>query len=397
MPMLAPHALTLPLSGIRAVTERAWAYPDAIGLAVGEPGVEVPAHIRRAGADAWLRDDTNYTANAGIQPLRDAISEHMRAFNGLDIPADRVVVTAGSSQGINLVMSMLLSAGDEILVPDPGYTIFSMIPHLMQVSPVGYELRPENGFDPDFDQLESLVTDRTRALLINSPSNPLGSVFSPRVVEALVEFARRHDLWVISDECYEAFTYDSGYVSPLVFDNDQRVVSSHTLSKSYGLTGARVGWIVVPEQYAARIASAQECSVSCLNTPSQYAALAALTGPQDCVAEWADRFRETARQACALLDEYGISYLQPRGAFYLWIDMSFATQGEPVKEWALRFLDEQRVAVAPGDAFGPQGDGWIRVCLAVDRENVLTGLSRLPRPAQAAPRPHAAPVALDRA
>ena len=395
MPKLATHALTLPLSGIRAVTERAWEYPDAIGLAVGEPSLDVPEHILRAGADAWLRDDTNYTPNGGLSSLRDTISDHMREFNGLDIPASRVVVTAGASQGVNLLVNMLLDAGDEMLVPNPGYTIFTMIPHILDVRPVPYELRPDNGFDPDFDQLEALVTDRTKAILVNSPSNPLGSVFAPVIVERLVEFARAHDLWLIADECYEAFTYDSGYVSPLVYDTEQRVVSAHTLSKTYGLTGARVGWNVVPERYAARIASAQECSVSCLNTPSQYAAIAALTGPQDIVTECAARYRETARQACALLDEYGIDYLEPRGAFYLWINLSYAA-GDSVKEWALRFLDECRVAVAPGDAFGTQGEGWIRVCLAVDRQDVLTGLSRLPRPA-GQPAPSAKSVLLDRA
>ncbi|MCI1206793.1 MAG: pyridoxal phosphate-dependent aminotransferase [Microbacteriaceae bacterium] len=381
MPSLAPHARTLPLSGIRAVTERAWSYPDAIGLAVGEPGVKVPDHILRAGAEAWLRDDTNYTPNGGIPALREAVSDHMRTARGLEVSPERVVVTSGSSQGVNLLMSMVLSAGDEILIPNPGYTIFTMIPHLMQVRPVGYELRPELGFDPDFEQLEALVTEHTRALLINSPSNPLGSVFSPEVVRRLVEFAQRHDLWVISDECYEAFTYDSGYVSPLAFDTDQRVISSHTLSKTYGLTGARIGWVIVPEDLAPRIASAQECSVSCVNTPAQYAALAALTGPQDEVGQWAAEYRETARQACALLDRQGISYLEPQGAFYLWVDMSFATEGH-VHDWALRFLDEQRVAVAPGDAFGTQGEGWIRLCLAVRREDVLTGISRLPRPVE---------------
>ena len=280
-------------------------------------------------------------------------------------------------------MALTLSRGDEVLVPDPGYTTFTMNAHLLQATPVPYPLRPDRGFQPDLDELDALVTPRTRALIVNTPSNPLGSTFDRATLEALMALARRHDLWVISDEVYERFTWGHPHVSPATLDDDGRVLSVFSMSKTYAMTGARVGWLVTPPGWRQTMLRVQESVVSCVDEPAQRAAVAALTGEQTAVAASAAHYRDNLAAATALLDARGLRYLAPTGAFYLWIDVSDASGGDVVA-WCERFLDEHGVAVAPGSAFGASGEGWVRVCVASDKAELLEGLSRLPAPARPA-------------
>jgi aspartate aminotransferase len=366
----------VPASGIRRVFELAHGEADVIPLAVGEPELAVAPHILEAGARAWERDATSYTPNSGILALRAAIVAKLARDNGYRVDVDSVHVTPGGSQALHLAVTLALGPGDELLIPDPGYATFAMVPRLVGASPVGYPLRAEDGFVPVVAELERLVTDRTRALLVNSPSNPLGVVYPEAVMRDLLAFAARHDLWVISDEVYEYLSYDGGFVSAATIDPD-RVLGVYSLSKTYALTGARVGYLVTPPRLAPAARAVLEATVSCVNEPAQWAALAALQGPQDAVTDAVTHYADNLAAARELLDTRGIRYLVPGGAFYLWIDMSHATNGD-VAAWAERFLLEERVAVAPGSAFGPAGEGWIRVCFAGRREPLLAGLSRLP-------------------
>ncbi|MDM7990364.1 pyridoxal phosphate-dependent aminotransferase [Arthrobacter sp. zg-Y877] len=385
MAQLSPHVRKVPANQIREITQAAWAKPDAIVLSIGEPGFPTPAHILDAARATLDRDETGYTPNAGIAPLRAAFARHAGASCGRDISPDRVFVTAGAQQGLHLAMSLLLDAGDEVLVPNPGYPTFAMTAQLLHAVPVEYPLYPGHGFQPRIEDIEALLTPRTRVLLLNSPSNPLGAVFSEELTRQLVELARRHDLWIISDECYEAFTFDVPHVSPLAFDggSGERVITSLTLSKTYGLTGLRIGALVLPEGLEPALSTVMESIVSCVASPSQYAALAALTGPQDYVSMASAHYRANRDAACAVLAGKGIPYLEARGAFYLWADLSASTGGN-VRDWTLRFLEEQSVAVAPGTAFGSIGEGWIRIALCGDRDELVEGVGRLPAPADAA-------------
>ncbi|WP_108251711.1 pyridoxal phosphate-dependent aminotransferase [Planctomonas deserti] len=381
MPELASHIASVPPSGIRRILELSFELDDVIALSVGEPDVPVAPHITRAAIDAWAADETNYGPNGGIAPLRAAIVKKLARVNGLVVDREQVWVTIGASQALYQAMSLTLGAGDEILLPDPGFPTFTMNARMLQAEPVYYPLRPEGGFLPDLDELERLITPRTRVLLINSPSNPLGTVFPREVLQSLVNLARRHDLWIISDEVYEYFTYGSAeHVSVGTLDADDRVFSVFSLSKTYALTGARVGYLVTPPGLAPIMRSAQEAAISCVNTPAQYAGVAAIEGDQTHVAEARGHYEENLRLATRMLDDRGIRYLEPLGAFYLWIDMSHATNGD-VSAWAERLLLTERVAVAPGRAFGRSGEGWIRICLAADVETLRAGLSRLPVPA----------------
>jgi aspartate/methionine/tyrosine aminotransferase len=383
MPEIAPHIARMPGSGVRHILERALRRPGTIVLAVGEPGEVAGATVRDAGAAAWTAGAIRYTPNGGIPALREAIRAKLARENGLEADVEQIWVTVGATQALHLAMALTLSRGDEVLVPDPGYTTFTMNAHLLQATPVPYPLRPERGFQPDLDELDALVTPRTRALIVNTPSNPLGSTFDRATLEALVALARRHDLWVISDEVYERFTWGHPHVSPATLDDDGRVLSVFSMSKTYAMTGARVGWLVTPPGWRQTMLRVQESVVSCVDEPAQRAAVAALTGEQTAVAASAAHYRDNLAAATALLDARGLRYLAPTGAFYLWIDVSHASGGDVVA-WCERFLDEQRVAVAPGSAFGASGEGWVRVCVASDEAELLEGLSRLPAPARPA-------------
>ncbi|MEY2848962.1 MAG: hypothetical protein RI885_1627 [Actinomycetota bacterium] len=379
MPSLAPHLAAVPPSGIRRIFELAAQLDGVIALGVGEPDLAVAPHILAAGASAWIDDVTNYTPNAGILPLREAIVAKLARENGLAVDLEQVWVTIGATQGLYQAMTLLLAPGDEILVPDPGYTTFTMGARMLGAVPVPYPLRAEQGFVPEVAALERLVTDRTRVLLVNSPSNPLGTVLERSDLETLLDFARRHDLWVLSDEVYEYFTFGVEHTSIAALDRDDRVFSVFSLSKTYAMTGARVGYLVTPPGLAATMRSAQEATISCVDAPAQVAAVAAITGDHRNVAEAREHYRANLEAACALLTERGIRFLTPRGAFYLWVDVAHASRGD-VDAWAERFLLAERVAVAPGSAFGRSGEGWIRICLAADRADILEGLRRLPAP-----------------
>ncbi|OIH96288.1 pyridoxal phosphate-dependent aminotransferase [Curtobacterium sp. MCBA15_001] len=381
MPSLAPRIDTVPASGIRRVFEQAAmlqaAGDDVTMLVIGEPDVPVATHIGDAARRAWTEDRTGYTPNGGIAPLRRAIQEKLQRENRITADLEQIWVTVGATQALFQAMSLVLSPGDELLVPDPGYTTFTMNAHILGATPVPYRLEPDRGFEPDLDALEASITERTRAIVVNSPSNPLGSVFGEETLRNLLAFARRHDLWVVSDEVYEYFTHDVRHVSLAALDEDDRVFTAFSLSKTYAMTGVRVGYLVTPKGLGPTMRTMQEAMISCVAEPDQYAALAAIVGDHSAVQDARDHYRANLAVAREVLDAAGIRYNDPRGAFYLWIDVAHATQGD-VAAWALRFLHEQHVAVAPGSAFGRSGEGWIRICLAATPEDLRHGLGALP-------------------
>jgi aspartate aminotransferase len=380
MPALARHIASVPSSGIRRVFEAAHHLPDVIMLAIGEPDAEPAPHIAAAARRAWDEGFTDYTPNGGIPEFRRAVVDKLKAVNGIEVDPEQVWATVGATQALHQAQGLVLDPGDEILVPDPGYTTFTMAARMHSALPVRYRLRAENGFLPDLAELESLVTDRTRALLVNSPSNPLGVVFPEEVLRELLAFARRHELWVISDEVYEYFAHGRPHTSIASLDGDDRVLSVFSLSKTYAMTGIRAGYLVTPPGLGDELRRVQEAAISCINAPAQYAAIAAITGPQDAVAQAAAHYRDNVAQATALLRARGIRHYAPEGAFYLWIDVSHDVGEGDVQSWAERFVTEKRVAVAPGSAFGPSGEGWIRVCAASPTSVLLEGLSLLPSP-----------------
>ncbi len=377
MPHLAPSADAMPRSGIRRVMDAAWKLQrPVIGLHVGEPSFDPPAHVVDAAERAYAGGDTHYTPNAGVGALRAAIADKIRDHNGFVVTEDQIVVTAGGAQALHVAFTAVLSAGDEVLIPDPGWPNYEMAVGLLQATPVRYSLRPDSGFAPDLTELEALVTEKTRMIVVNTPSNPLGSVLDADVVESLVRFADRHDLWLLSDECYDALTYDTAHTSPAVFDGEGRVLSAFSFSKTYAMTGVRVGYLASAASVAPTLAKLQEPMIACVNSPAQAAAIAALTGPQDEVLRMRDIYRHRRDRAMLELDRLGVPYLPPRGAFYLWVDVR-ALAGGPVADWAVELLHEQSVAVAPGTVFGQVGEGWVRLSLAADTDDLIEGIRRM--------------------
>lgn len=367
----------MPRSGIREIMDQVWSmHQPIIPLHVGEPSFVPPAHVLEAARAAYASGDTHYVPNAGTAPLRQAAAEKITRLNHFATGPDQVIIAAGAAQALHLALSMTISAGDEVLIPDPGWPNYEMAIQLLQAVPVRYPLHATNEFLPDLDELASLVTERTRVLLVNTPSNPLGTVLSASDVEGLVRLAKRFDIWLLSDECYDALTFDVEHISPGRFDDDDRVLSAFSFSKTFAMTGLRVGYLAVPSRIAGEAAKLQEPLVSCVNAPAQAAATAALTGPQDAVLEMRNIYRERRDQAIGLLEDRSVPHLRPDGTFYLWIDVSLQSEGD-VQGWALSLLRNQLVAVAPGSAFGSVGEGWARVSLATDTKILLEGISRI--------------------
>ena len=269
----------------------------------------------------------------------------------------------------------LLDPGDEVLVPDPGWTTVVPMALAAGVTPVPYRLDRAADFALDPAAVEARVGPRTRAILVNSPSNPTGAVATRSALEEVVDVAGRHGLWVVSDECYEDIVFDGEHTSAAALGDRERVVSVFSFSKSYAMTGWRVGYVVAPSAVVRAIVKAQEPVVSSASTVSQKAAEAALLGPRDAVDAMRAAYRSRRDLAVSLLDERGVGYARPQGAFYLMVDVAAAE--EPSEAFALRLLRERHVAVVPGSAFGEGGEGMVRVSLAASEDAIRLGLDRL--------------------
>ena len=372
MPQVSKIAAGLPGSGIREITELALARPGALRLEIGEPCFPTPQHIVEAAAKAARDGFTRYTAGAGIAPLRAVISEKLARINGLEIPPERVIVSHGAMSGLLTSFAAVLEPGDEVLLPDPGWPNWEMMVRLLGAIPRRYALSEAAGFVPDLAALEAAIGPRTRALLVNSPSNPTGAVYPADVLESIVALARRHDLWLVSDECYDEMCFDAPHVSPARFDRDGRVISVFSCSKTYAMTGWRVGYVAAPPALAGTLAKLQQPVLASVSAVSQMAALAALSGPQQCVSTMRDHYRARRDEAMALLAARSIAGYRPQGAFYLMLDV-----GRESSRFARELLEDRNVAVAPGAAFGDAASSYVRVALCVEADDLATGLSAI--------------------
>jgi len=366
----------IPRSGIRMLMELALRDPQAIRLEVGEPDQVTPEHVIAAAAADAAAGHTGYTSSVGSDELREALAEKVTRVNGRVTTPDEVIVTHGAMHGLAMALQTLLGPGEEVLVPDPEFPNWRMAAVAAGARVGTYRTDPAVGFVPRPEDVASAVGPRTRAIVVCSPNNPTGAVYPPEVLAGILEVARRHDLWVLSDECYEAFPFERPHAGLTSLDVDGRVLSFFSFSKAHAMTGWRVGYVVVPDPHVRELLEhLAEASVACPSTVGQRAALAALRGPQDHVARARAAYRERRDAAVALLTERGVGCVRPEGAFYLMVDVSAATTDS--EEFALRLLAEQHVAVAPGSAFGSAAEGMVRVSLATRRDLLLAGLSRL--------------------
>ena len=370
-----PAAAAMPHSGIREIMNAAWGRPDVLHLEVGQPDFATPAPIVEAAAEAARAGHTGYTPTAGIPELRTALAAKVGRVNGIAVTPDQIVLGNGGAQTLHACLTVLTEPGDAILLPDPGWPNFAMMADLLHLQVGSYGLTPAGGFLPEVDDLERLVTPRTRVLLLNSPSNPLGAVIGRERMTALLEFAARHQLWVLSDECYDQITFDDTAVSPASLDRDGRVVTVFSFSKTFAMTGWRLGYAAAPPEVAEVLAKSQEPLISCVNTPTQYAGLAALETAPEVLASMVAAYRRRRDTVVDRLADLGMSAFRPAGAFYAWVDVAEAGLG--ARDFALRLLAEERVAVAPGTAFGARGEGFLRLSLATAEEDLAEGATRI--------------------
>ena len=367
----------MPRSGIREIMDLALRTPGALRLELGEPDFATPPNIVEAAARAAARGLTKYSATTGVAELREALAEKVRVRNGLSVDARSMLVSAGAVQAIYLSLVGLVDPLSEILIPDPGWPNYLMMCRLLRARPVGYPLEPEHAYLPALDALEARVTPATRAIVLNSPSNPLGAVFTEERLRAVVEWANDHGLWIISDECYDELTFDRPNLSAARFDTKDSTISVFSFSKTYAMTGWRIGYAAIPEAAVQTLTSAHEAMLSSVAMPTQYAALEAVTGPQDAVVEMRAAYRRRRDLGLAALAAEQIPVFKPEGAFYLWVDVR--ESGLRSDDFARRLLAEEAVAVAPGTAFGAGGADYIRLSIASSDATILEAIERIGR------------------
>ncbi len=376
MPISTSPVVHIHRSGIRTLMELAMRDPEAIRLEIGEPDVPTPEHVVAAAARDAAGGHTGYTSSIGSLELRRALAHKVRTVNGLDVTTEDVVVSHGAMHGLAMALAALTGPGDEVLLPDPEFPNWRMAAVAVGAAVGTYPARAENGFVPTLADIEASITAATKVIVVCSPNNPTGAMYPPELLEGVVRLARERDLWVFSDECYEAITFGTEHVSPATFDTDARVVTFFSFSKTYAMTGWRIGYVVSRDRRVVDLlGQVAEATVACPSSVGQRAALAALAGPQDEVAAAVGSYRERRDAAVALLDARGVPSVAPAGAFYLMVDVSAATRDS--ERFALRLLADRHVAVSPGAAFGPGAEGMVRISLASERSGLLEGLARL--------------------
>ncbi|HSL73316.1 MAG TPA: pyridoxal phosphate-dependent aminotransferase [Ilumatobacteraceae bacterium] len=374
-PKYSTAIVDLPRSGIRRIYDQASQYPDCIRLEVGEPGFGTPAHIKAAAERAMAEGFTRYTPNAGIRDLREALVTKLHTRNGILADPDDVIVTSGAVASVFSTLASLVDPGDEVLVSDPSWPNYVQMALLLGAVPVHYPLRLEHDLVPTVDDIERSITPASKVLIVNSPGNPSGAVTPEHRLRDILELAREHDLWVISDEVYDEIYFDAPPPSMFPLDTDGRVVSVFSFSKTYAMTGWRVGYLVGAPELVGHVLRAQEPITSCVNSIAQMAAVEAIRGDQTCVAEMRASYAANAVASCALLDDAGVPYSRPSGAFYLMVDISGS--GLSDIDFCSRMIEERRVAVVPGSAFGPASGRYARVSLASPLDDLRVGLERV--------------------
>ena len=323
-------------------------------------------------AQRQLARGGGYVPTPGLPTLREALADKLAKVNGVVTEAADVTVTHGGVQACELALAAVVEPGDEVLVADPGWPNHVAMTEMVGGRTVRYPLRPQDGFVPDPDEVAAHVTDRTRALVVNSPANPTGAVLPADVVRGLVDLARRHDLLLLSDEVYDQLVFSGEATSPALFD-DEHVVAVYSFSKTYAMTGWRVGYCRTPSWLTPTVQKLMESQIACLSPTTQAGALAALEGAQDQVARMRDTYRGRRDLVVGLLAGHGLSVTPPQGAFYLMVPLA---AGADSRAAALHLLDHG-VAVSPGSAFGTVAADHLRVSLAASEDVLRRGVQQL--------------------
>ena len=364
--MFPQRVSSLKVSGIRKLFEAA--PPGSINLGLGEPDIQPPQEMIDALTKAVNNGHNKYGPSAGIMELRESIAASLRKYRK-DVSYENIIVTAGATEGMRIASETILGEGDEALVPNPGFIIYGPDVRLAGGRPVEYSLKAENRFLPDIEEIKSLITPRTKAILVNSPSNPTGTVFPKEIVKAMGEVATDHKLYILSDEVYHNFVYEGEHWSFARFHDDTVIVNS--FSKSLAATGWRIGYVATSKEIVKQLSKVQYYTLACPPTATQYAVLEGIKVQDKFTAEMIAEFRRRREVATKKMAEIS-SFVTPpvNGAFYLFPKYSQKIQSE---KFALKILDKG-VICAPGSAFGSLGEGHLRFSYANSMENVARGL-----------------------
>ncbi len=366
-------------SGIRKFFDIVSEMDDAISLGVGEPDFDTPWHIREEGIYSLEKGRTFYTSNAGLSELKIEISKYLdRRFDLKYDPLDEIMITVGGSEAIDGALRAMLDAGDEVILPQPSYVSYEPCIVLADGVPVIVELKEENDFKLTREQLEKAVTDKTKILIMPFPNNPTGAIMTKEELQPIVDFVIEHDLFVISDEIYSELTYSGNHVSIGAFPGmKERTIVINGFSKSYAMTGWRLGYACGPQVIIKQILKIHQFAIMCAPTTSQYAAIEALRHGDDDVEKMRDEYDRRRRFLLNAFDEMGIECFEPYGAFYMF--PSIKKFGMSSDEFATRLLKEEKIAVVPGTAFGDCGEGFLRISYAYSIDDLKAALERIGR------------------
>ena len=376
---LSDKIVAIPPSGIRKFFDIVSEMPDAISLGVGEPDFDTPWHIRDEGIYALEKGRTFYTSNAGLKELREEIVRYLeRRIHVSYNPADEVLITVGGSEGIDMAFRAMLNPGDEVLIPQPSYVSYEPCAVLADGVPVIIELKEENEFRLTKEELLAAVTDKTKILVLPFPNNPTGAIMEKKDLEEIAEVCIEKDLFVLSDEIYAELSYKGDHVSIASLPGmRERTILINGFSKAYAMTGWRLGYACGPVEIIAQMTKIHQYAIMCAPTNSQYAAVDALRNGDADVAMMRESYDQRRRYLMNAFREMGLSCFEPYGAFYTF--PCIKEFGMTSDEFATRFLEEEKVAVVPGTAFGACGEGFLRISYAYSLEQLKEALGRLSR------------------
>ena len=364
-------------SGIRKFFDIVSEMDDAISLGVGEPDFDTPWHIRDEGIYSLEKGRTFYTSNAGLKELKIEICNYLeRRFHLTYNYANEVLVTVGGSEAIDIALRTMVNPGDEVLIPQPSYVSYEPCAVLADAVPVIINLKAENEFRLTAQELRDAITDKTKVLVLPFPNNPTGAIMEKKDLEEIAEVILEKDLFVISDEIYSELTYKADHVSIASSPGMQeRTILINGFSKSYAMTGWRLGYACGPKIIIEQMLKIHQFAIMCAPTTSQYAAVEALRNGDDDVVEMREAYNQRRRYLMYAFKEMGLPCFEPYGAFYVF--PCIREFGMTSDEFATRFLQEEKVAVVPGTAFGDCGEGFIRISYAYSLENLKVAIGRL--------------------
>ena len=376
---LSQKVIGIQPSGIRKFFDIVSEMPDAISLGVGEPDFDTPWRIREEGIYSLERGKTFYTSNSGLKELKIEICKYLdRKVNVQYDYRDQVIVTVGGSEGIDIALRAMLDAGDEVLIPQPSYVSYLPCTILADGVPVSIPLKEKNEFKLTAEELEEAITPKTKVLIMPFPNNPTGSIMTKEDLEPIVEVVKKHDLFVISDEIYSELSYQGDHVSIASFPGmKERTILINGFSKGFAMTGWRLGYACGPREIIEQMVKIHQFAIMCAPTNSQYAAVEALRNCEEEVQEMRESYNQRRRFLMSEFKRIGLQCFEPFGAFYVF--PSVQEFGMTSEEFALRFLEEEKVAVVPGTAFGDCGEGFLRISYAYSIEDLKEAIGRLER------------------